>query len=358
MTSAFWKGRSVFVTGHTGFKGAWLAAWLARRGAKVTGYALAPETTPNLCDIMADAGVTSVIGDIRDARALSDCMARARPDVVFHLAAQALVRRSYRDPVETYSTNVMGTVHVLEAIRATPSVEAAVVVTSDKCYENLGSIWGYRENEPMGGHDPYSSSKGCAEHVVSAYRHSFFNGSGHPCKIASGRAGNVIGGGDWSEDRLIPDVIRSIARHQSVEIRSPKATRPWQHVLEPLNGYIVLAEHLCGRDGRDYAEGWNFGPVDEDCMPVDQVVGRFVKLWGPPAAWHLSTVTHPHEAHFLKVDASKAKARLGWHPKLRLAEALDWTATWYRGHLSAKDPAALTYEQIETYEDMAPSGVF
>jgi CDP-glucose 4,6-dehydratase len=346
--ASFWRDRPVFLTGHTGFKGAWLTLWLARMGARVTGYSLAPETTPNLFD---RAGVVShchsIIGDIRDSDALRRAMEAAEPEIVLHLAAQALVRRSYREPIETFASNVMGTVNCLDAVRHTPSVRATVVVTSDKCYENKGWEWAYRENEPMGGHDPYSSSKGCSELVAAAYRSSFFDDEG-TSRVATARAGNVIGGGDWSEDRLIPDMIRAFTAHRSVEIRAPASTRPWQHVLEPLHGYLRLAEVLAGQDGRSYADGWNFGPVDADCRPVSYIVDRLANGWGQGAAWHLSEVPQPYEANVLKVDASKARARLGWAPRLDLDQALDWTIDWYRA-FDGGDAAALCIGQIDRF---------
>ena len=349
MTPDFWKGRSVLVTGHTGFKGSWLALWLRSWGAEVSGFSLPPETTPALFDLMGGSDVASTFGDVRDADALAASLSAGRPEIVFHLAAQSLVRRSYRDPLATYATNVMGTANLLEAVRRAGSVRAVVVVTSDKCYENHGSVWGYRETEPMGGHDPYSSSKGCAELVTSAYRASFFGDPDATCRIASARAGNVIGGGDWSEDRLIPDIIRSFAAHASVEIRSPLATRPWQHVLEPLSGYLTLAERLCGADGHKVAEGWNFGPADSDCKPVSYVVDRLATSWAPPARWHLSQAQHPHEAHLLKVDASKARAVLKWAPRLCLDDAIDWTTSWYQGHLKGQSAREMTLAQIDRY---------
>lgn len=353
----FWAGRRVLLTGHTGFKGAWLSLWLARLGARVTGFALAPETDPSL-HALADlpARVDSRIGDVRDLVALSACMTGARPEIVLHLAAQALVRPSYSDPVGTYASNVMGTVHLLEAVRACPSVRAVVIVTSDKAYENREWVWAYREDEPMGGRDPYSNSKGCAELVTSAYRASFFGDGGHPARIASARAGNVIGGGDWSLDRLVPDVVRAFGRGEPVEIRAPGAVRPWQHVLEPLLGYLRLAEALCGEDGARYAEGWNFGPADADCQPVSEVVAGLARGWGTGATWRLAGGTHPHEATFLKVDASKARAHLGWDRRLRLAEALDWTGGWYRAQGEGADAAALTLDQIARYEALAGAG--
>ena len=354
----FWAGRSVLVTGHTGFKGAWLSLWLAKLGARVTGFALAPETEPSLF-ALAGVGerVASRIGDVRDLPALSACVAEARTEVVLHLAAQALVRPSYTDPVGTYAANVMGTVHLLEAVRACPSVRAVVIVTSDKAYENREWHWPYREDEAMGGRDPYSNSKGCAELVTSAYRASFFDsgghGGGHPANIASARAGNVIGGGDWSGDRLVPDVVRAFARGEAVEIRAPHAVRPWQHVLEPLSGYLRLAERLAGRDGDAFAEAWNFGPADADCRPVADVVAGLAQGWGGGASWRLSPGPHPHEATFLKVDASKARARLGWDRRLELGEALDWTGGWYRAQAQGADAASLSLDQIARYEALA-----
>ena len=326
--AAFWGGKRVLVTGHTGFKGSWLTLWLKRLGAEVTGLALVPDTHPSLFTLaVADDG-PSLFVDIRDLAAVRASFKEARPEIVLHLAAQALVRPSYADPVGTYATNVMGTVHVLEAARETPSVRAVVVVTSDKAYENREWPWAYRETEAMGGYDPYSNSKGCAELVVSAYRSSFFSRS--DIRLASARAGNVIGGGDWSVDRLIPDIVRAFERGRSVEIRSPSAIRPWQHVLEPLAGYLTLAERLCGSDGAAFAEAWNFGPADEDCRAVSYVIDQVAKAWGGDARWHLSDKQQPHEATFLKVDASKARARLGWDRRLQLGDALSWTAEWYR----------------------------
>ncbi|MDE3749492.1 CDP-glucose 4,6-dehydratase [Methylobacterium radiotolerans] len=349
----FWSGRRVLVTGHTGFKGAWLSVWLARLGAQVTGFALAPETEPSLYTLALADQVDSRMGDVRDLAALSACVADTQPEVVLHLAAQALVRPSYSDPVGTYASNVMGTVHLLEAVRACPSVRAVVIVTSDKAYENREWVWAYREDEPMGGRDPYSNSKGCAELVTSAYRASFFGSAGHPARIASARAGNVIGGGDWSMDRLIPDMVRAFGRGEPVQIRSPGAVRPWQHVLEPLSGYLRLAEVLCEQDGTRYAEGWNFGPADEDCRPVSEVVARLAQGWGEGVRWQLASGIHPHEATFLKVDASKARAHLGWDRRLRLAEALDWTGMWYRAQAQGADASELTRDQIARYEALA-----
>lgn len=352
MNMTFWRGKKVFLTGHTGFKGSWLSLWLQQLGAEVTGYALQPPTNPSLFEVASVAqGMISIIGDIRDSAVLSKAMRAAAPDIVIHMAAQPLVRFSYVNPVETYSTNVMGTVHLLEAVRQTPSVRAVVNVTSDKCYDNKEWIWGYRENEPMGGYDPYSSSKGCAELVASAYRNSFFNPTKydeHRVALASGRAGNVIGGGDWAEDRLIPDILRAIIAGRPVVIRSPHAIRPWQHVLEPLFGYLQLAQKLC-EQGVAFGEGWNFGPSDEDAKPVRWIVERLTQQWGEGAAWHLDEGAHPHEAHYLKLDCSKAKARLDWHPRWHLAQTLEMIVAWQRAWLAKEDMRRFTLKQIEQY---------
>jgi CDP-glucose 4,6-dehydratase len=347
---SFWRGRSVLITGHSGFKGSWLVGWLARLGTKVSGFSLRPTMEPSLFNLAIKDHVDSHFGDIRDLAALRACMTAVKPQIVFHLAAQSLVRASYLDPVGTYGTNVMGTVHLLETVRETESVEAVVVATSDKCYENREWVWPYREDEAMGGRDPYSSSKGCTELVTAAYRASFLDGTGlGRCRIASARAGNVIGGGDWAPDRLIPDIIRSFAKGAPVEIRSPHAVRPWQHVLEPLGGYIRLAEALAADRGRDFAEAWNFGPSDEDCWPVASVVDRLATLWGNGASWRLSEASYPHEASSLRVDTSKARARLSWFGRLRLDEALVWTADWYRGQLEGHSAAEMMAMQIERY---------
>ena len=350
---AFWHGKRVFLTGHTGFKGGWLSLWLQHLGVSLTGYALPPPTQPCLFDLTDVAlGMTSVIGDIRDSHALARAMQQAEPEIVIHMAAQPLVRRSYANPVETYSTNVMGTVHLLEAVRQCPTVHAVVNVTTDKCYENKEWVWAYRENEPMGGYDPYSNSKGCAELVTSAYRNSFFNPEKygqHGVALASARAGNVIGGGDWSADRLIPDILAAFAQGRPVEIRSPHATRPWQHVLEPLRGYLTLAEKLV-LSGTDCAEAFNFGPRSDDTQPVAWIVQKMAELWGGGSSWHLDTGEQPHEAHFLKLDIAKAAQRLNWSPQLHLTQALELTVDWARGHRRAADMRALTLEQINDYQ--------
>jgi len=351
-STTFWRGKKVLVTGHTGFKGSWLTLWLQALGAKVTGYALAPDTTPNLFDLARVAdGIDSVISDIRDRHAVLSAMKAASPEIVIHMAAQPLVRESYASPVETYETNVMGTVHVLEAVRHIPGVKSVVIVTTDKCYENHEWEWGYRENEAMGGYDPYSSSKGCAELVTAAYRRSFFNPltyETHGVAIASARAGNVIGGGDWATDRLIPDIMRAIMREERVRIRSPHAIRPWQHVLEPLSGYLLLAEKLYSEQSR-YAEAWNFGPNDADARPVQAIVERLTSQWGDGASWALDGDEHPHEATFLKLDCSKARNRLGWQPRWNLERALDEIVAWYKAAARQEDMRAVTLEQIDQF---------
>ncbi|PZD72994.1 CDP-glucose 4,6-dehydratase [Acaryochloris thomasi RCC1774] len=353
MNSKFWNGKRVLVTGHTGFKGSWLSLWLQKSGADVTGYALAPPSNPNLFETARIAdGMTSILGDVRDLSHLQETIAQHQPEIVIHMAAQPLVRYSYQHPVETYATNVMGTVHVLEAVRQAEGIRVVVNVTSDKCYENREWVWGYRENEAMGGHDPYSNSKGCAELVAAAYRSSYFSPqtyAEHGVGLASVRAGNVIGGGDWAGDRLIPDIIRAIMAKETVVIRSPNSIRPWQHVLEPLGGYLMLAEHLWDA-GEAYAEGWNFGPNDEDAKPVSWIVEQLTQLWGDNAQWKLDTQVNPHEATYLKLDCSKAKNRLKWSPKLDLATTLNWIIEWYRSYLNGDDVRQLTEQQIEQYE--------
>jgi len=352
VSPAFWKGKRVLLTGHTGFKGSWMSLWLQSMGAQVTGYALAPPTDPSLFEAAkVGKGMTSIIGDIRDLEHLRAVFAEHKPEIVIHMAAQPLVRYSYIEPVETYSTNVMGTVNLLEAVRSTKSVKAVVNVTSDKCYENREWAWGYRENEAMGGFDPYSSSKGCAELVAAAYRNSYFNPEKykeHGVALASVRAGNVIGGGDWAEDRLIPDIIRAIAQNKPVNIRNPHAIRPWQHVLEPLSGYLLLAQKLY-EEGASYGEGWNFGPNDEDAKPVQWIVEKLTKAWGEGASWKLDGGNHPHEAHYLKLDCSKAKARLDWHPRWHLDQALGAIIDWQRAYRDGKDMGEFSLAQIKGY---------
>ncbi|MBL6986254.1 MAG: CDP-glucose 4,6-dehydratase [Methylobacter sp.] len=353
---SFWADKVVLLTGHTGFKGGWLSLWLQSMGAKVIGYALAAPTKPSLFDVanVVD-GMVSIEADIRDFAALSAAFKKYQPEIVIHMAAQPLVRYSYVNPIETYSTNVMGTVHVLEAARLTNSVRAIVNVTSDKCYENREWAWGYRENEPMGGYDPYSNSKGCAELVASAYRSSYFNADNftdHGVALASARAGNVIGGGDWAEDRLIPDIMRAIIQGRPVNIRNPHAIRPWQHVLEPLSGYLMLAQKLF-ENGAVYGEGWNFGPSDEDAKPVSWIVDQLTKTWGENASWVLDDGNNPHEAHYLKLDCSKAKARLDWHPRWHLDETLAAIVDWHTAHQAGENMRDFSLAQIQTYIDGA-----
>ncbi|HEX5373688.1 MAG TPA: CDP-glucose 4,6-dehydratase [Aquabacterium sp.] len=343
----FWRGKRVFLTGHTGFKGSWLSLWLQSMGADVHGLALTPPTTPALFNEAHVAeGMSSTIGDIRDLATVVSAMQACQPEIVIHMAAQPLVRYSYVAPVETYATNVMGTVHVLEAARQVASVRAIVNVTTDKCYENKEWVWGYRESEPMGGYDPYSNSKGCSELVTSAYRQSFFQQG--RVALASARAGNVIGGGDWASDRLVPDILRAFQAGQPVIIRNPHATRPWQHVLEPLSGYLTLAERLY-QEGQAFAEGWNFGPRDEDARPVQWIVEDMVRAWGRGASWQLDPGQHPHEAHYLKLDISKAASGLGWQPRWNLSTALQKIADWHQVWLDKGDVRAMCQQQIQQY---------
>ena len=345
------------MTGHTGFKGSWLSLWLQSLGAEVTGYALKPPTNPSLFEVAKVAdGMKSNIGDIRDFNALQNSMQDASPEIVIHMAAQPLVRYSYINPVETYATNVMGSVHLLEAVRNTKSVKAVVNVTSDKCYENREWVWGYREDEAMGGYDPYSNSKGCAELVTAAYRASFFNPQHyekHGVAVASARAGNVIGGGDWAGDRLIPDFIRAIVAGETVVIRSPNAIRPWQHVLEPLSGYLLLAEKLYTK-GVQFAEAWNFGPGDSDAKSVEWIINHLVDNWDYSAGFKIdSSAADLHEAHFLKLDCSKARMSLGWKPKWDAGEAIRRICAWHKAHLDDQDMKTYVLREIEQYQKAA-----
>lgn len=347
-----WSGRRVLLTGHTGFKGSWLSLWLQQKGAILCGIALEPPSGANLFQDAAVArGMHSVIGDIRDANLVRMTFAEHRPEIVFHLAAQPLVRASYEDPLGTYSTNVMGTANLLDAVRHTDGLRAVVVVTSDKCYDNKEWIWPYRETDRLGGYDPYSNSKACAEFVVSAYRNAFFNPkdySQHGVAIASVRAGNVIGGGDWAENRLVPDIVRAFMDKRPARIRNPRAIRPWQHVLEPLRGYLAVAKSLC-ESGIASGEAWNLGPAQSDAQPVEWIVREFSELWGGNARWELDEGAQPHEAQCLKLDSTKAAVRLGWRPELRLKDALAMTAGWYLAKLQGQDMRAFTNGQIETY---------
>ncbi|MET1756962.1 CDP-glucose 4,6-dehydratase [Novosphingobium sp. RD2P27] len=352
----FWVGKRVFLTGHTGFKGSWLSLWLQQMGAHLTGFALEPPTSPSLFEQARVAqGMLSIIGDIRNCDVLANALAENEPHIVIHMAAQPLVRASYDDPVGTYATNVMGTVHLLEAVRRAPSVRAVCIVTTDKCYENREWVWGYRENEPMGGFDPYSSSKGCAELVTSAYRQSFF--AGGRTAIASSRAGNVIGGGDWATDRLIPDILRAITEGKPATIRNPLAIRPWQHVLEALEGYLVLCQSLCHRP-EIAADAWNFGPRDEDAQSVEWVADRLCTLWGDGARWTVDEGVQPHEARALKLDISKARALLGWQPRWSLPEALHSIVAWQRALLSGADMKAYCFEELGRFQSAvySPAG--
>ena len=344
---SFWKGKRVFVTGHTGFKGGWICLWLKHLEAEVIGYSLEPATAPSLFEV-ADVGegMQSIIGDIRDHAKLSKTILESKPDVVIHMAAQPLVRYSYAQPAETYEVNVMGTVYLLEGVRATPSVKAVVNVTTDKCYENREWIWGYRENEAMGGSDPYSSSKGCAELVTSAYRQSFFEPAG--IALATARAGNVIGGGDWAADRLIPDFLRAMDAGETLNIRSPQAVRPWQHVLEPLSGYLMLAEQLYS-NGASFAEGWNFGPSDDDSRTVSWIIERMAEM-RKDINWQCDEAPQLHEANLLKLDSSKARRQLNWQPVWRLQTALQKTLEWHEAWRNSEDMRAVSLAQIDDYQ--------
>ena len=354
MNPLFWKDKKVLLTGHTGFKGGWLSLWLNAMGAKVVGYSLEPPTEPSLFDVaqVQKSLAASYIEDIRDLNNMLLVFNSHKPDIVFHMAAQPLVRYSYVDPIETYSTNVMGTVNMFEAVRKTESVRVVVNVTSDKCYENREWLWGYRENEPMGGYDPYSNSKGCAELVTSAYRHSFFNPNiddAESVAIATGRAGNVIGGGDWADDRLVPDIFKAILNKNTTIIRNPNAIRPWQHVLEPLNGYLTLAEKMWDNP-ITYSDAWNFGPNEDDTKPVSWIIQNLVELWGEGSEWKVDAKTdHPHEATYLKLDCSKAKSMLGWEPRWNIEIALSKVVEWYQEYQSGNNMYEVTLKQINEY---------
>ena len=348
--SSFWKGKKVLVTGHTGFKGGWLSLWLQQAGAEVIGYALAPPTEPSLFEVArVSDGMTSIEADVRDLGRLRAALTEHRPEAVLHLAAQAIVRASYDDPIETYSTNVMGTVNLLEAIRRSPGVRAVVIVTSDKCYDNLEIERGYVESDVLGGRDPYSNSKGCAELVTRAYRDSFLAAAAPPVAVASARAGNVVGGGDWGRDRLVPDVMRSFLERRPLYIRNPEATRPWQHVLDPVGGYLTLARRLL-EDGVRFAEAWNFGPDDDEPpLPVGRLVESMLEHWDESIEVELDPGPHPHEHHLLRLDPAKARDRLGWNARLSLRETLDWIVEWYRAYRDGGDMRRVTESQIKRY---------
>jgi CDP-glucose 4,6-dehydratase len=347
-----YKNRKVLITGHTGFKGSWLCLLLNNLGADVYGYAQPPSTRPSLFDeAQINEIVTSYIGDIRDFEKLKGVLQEVQPEIIIHMAAQALVMESYKNPRETSEVNVMGTVNLFDAVRNTKSVKSVVNVTTDKCYDNKEWYWGYRETEPMGGYDPYSNSKGCSELVTSAYRNSYFNPANyteHGVAVASARAGNVIGGGDWADDRLIPDFIRAITRGKEVKIRSPFAIRPWQHVLEPLSGYLSLAAKLFS-EGTKYAESWNFGPDDRDAKDVEWITKKICNLWGEGASFSIDTNPQPHEANYLKLDCSKAKSELEWHPKWNIETTLKSIVAWNKGFIKGENMRILTEKQIEKY---------
>ena len=357
MTPEFWKGKKVFITGHTGFKGSWLVLWLKNLGAIVTGYSLEPPTNPNLFELArVESGINHLYGDIRKLEALDNAIATYRPEIVVHLAAQSLVRVSYEEPVDTYATNVMGTVNVLEAVRRNPgTIKCVLIVTSDKCYQNKEWLRGYKEEDAFGGFDPYSNSKGCAELVTSAYRNSFFNTNNydeHGVSVASVRAGNVIGGGDWAKDRLFTDVMNGFLQGKAVEIRSPNAIRPWQHVLEPLSGYLALCEHMW-REGPAFAEGWNFGPDRESAKPVSWIVEQIGTLLGDEFEWEVDKNPNPHEATYLYLDSTKAKEQLNWSQKLSLEKTLEWIVEWYSEYKSNGDLEKITNQQIVKYQALS-----
>jgi len=349
MNPQFWQGKRVLLTGHTGFKGSWLSLWLQTLGAELVGYALTSPTSPSLFEVahVAD-GMTSITGDVTDYKQLYQVIEQYRPEIIIHMAAQSVVRTSYVDPVSNYNTNVMGTVHLFEAVRQLGGVRAVVNITSDKCYENREWVWGYRENDPLGGYDPYSSSKACAELVTSAYRNSFFNPADyaeHGVAIATARAGNVIGGGDWTPDGLVSDIVQSLLQKRPVLIRNPYATRPWQHVLDALNGYLTLAEHLYNQ-GPAFADAWNFGPYDSDIKPVGWLVEQLLTLWGEGATWEQDRAYQPHEANSLSLDCAKARLKLGWSPKFSLAQGLEQIITWTRAYQSDADMRQVTEAAI------------
>lgn len=351
MNPQFWQGKRVLITGHTGFKGSWLTLLLEIFGAKICGYSLSPPTSPNLfeeADISKN--IESHIGDIRDYNKFKEVIYNFKPEIIIHMAAQPLVRYSYKNPIDTYSTNVMGTVNLFQAVREVGGVKVVVNITTDKCYQNNEWEWGYRENDRLGGHDPYSNSKACAELVASCFRESFFNDSSyheHGCAIASVRAGNVIGGGDWAEDRLIPDILKSFQNNKVVEIRNPHSIRPWQHVLEPLSGYITLAEKLF-EHGMNYSEPWNFGPSENDAKSVEYIVKKMSQIWGK-SDWHISEAEHPHEANYLKLDCSKARMKLNWRPIWRLDTTLNRIVKWHQAWLNKQDMRAYTINEINEY---------
>jgi CDP-glucose 4,6-dehydratase len=354
MDANFWRGRRIFLTGHTGFKGGWLSIWLHKLGAEVTGYALPPPTDPSLFDLAGVQELTrSVNANVTDLHEIKRVIADFSPEIVIHMAAQPLVHAGYNDPVQTYQTNVMGTVNVLEAVRQSRGVRAVLNVTTDKCYENREWEWGYRENDRLGGFDPYSNSKACSELVTQSYRNAFFPTElyeKHGVAVATARAGNVIGGGDWGTDRLVPDIVRAIVSQQPVKIRCPDSIRPWQYVLEPLSGYLTLIERLV-QEGPRFAMSWNFGPQDESAQPVKWLVEQLTRQWGGSAAWEMDSISYHHEARYLKLDCSRARSELGWCPKLTLQQAMQWTVDWYRAWNSGQDMREVCLRQISLYEE-------
>ncbi len=351
--SKFYSGKRVFISGHTGFKGSWLCLWLHSMGAKVTGYALRPPTDPNLFELCKlDDLVTSIIADVRDAGSLTEAMLAAGPEIAIHMAAQPLVRDSYKIPAETYAINVMGTVNFFEAARTCKTLKAVVNVTTDKCYDNKEWVWGYRENEPLGGYDPYSNSKACSELVTMAYRSSYFNSKDHAVHgvgVATARAGNVIGGGDWATDRLVPDCVRAFLRKEKIIIRNPRAVRPWQHVLDPLHGYLMLARKLY-EEGPRFGGAWNFGPHDRDAKPVEWLISALCAQWGANASYSIDRGTdHAHEAHYLKLDCSKAITELGWWPRWDLEKTIRSIIEWTRAYAAQEDVKDRCLEQIAEF---------
>ena len=349
---SFWRGRRVLVTGHTGFKGAWLSLWLQHLGAELTGLSDGIPTTPSLFELArVEGGLTHLVADVRDADAVAAAVADSRPEVVLHLAAQPMVRRGFSAPRETYETTVMGTVNVLDAVRlaGAGTVRAVVNVTSDKCYDNREQRRAFTEGDPMGGHDPYSSSKGCAELVADAYRRSYFSGMEPGPRVASARAGNVIGGGDWGEDRLVPDIMRGAEARVPIAIRNPEAVRPWQHVLNPLSGYLLIAQALMGPDAAAAAAGWNFGPAPQDVQPVSWITGRLAERWPQPLGWDVDPGPHPHEAQYLSLDSTRARERLGWRPRWALEQTLQTIVDWHLAHRDGADMRAVTLGQVEEF---------
>lgn len=354
MDFANWRKRKVLVTGHTGFKGSWLCLWLNQLGADVSGLSLAPPSQPSLfAEARVDRGMNSIIDDVTSLDAVQRVMMSVGPDIVIHMAAQSLVRPSYQEPIKTFQTNIMGTANILEAARHCQTVRTVLVVTSDKCYENREQLWSYRENDLMGGHDPYSCSKGCAELITSSYQRAYFAQT--DCHLASVRAGNVIGGGDWAADRLIPDLVRALGQHEELKIRSPHAVRPWQHVLEPLAGYLTLADRLVAGE-KEFLGGWNFGPDESHAWTVERVADTACRLWGPQARWHNDSRDNLHEAKWLSVDSTKARRLLGWKPVLSMEETLEQTIQWYKSWQQGLDPRQLTLDQIISYQQRIGQG--